>query len=164
MIAGAVALARGAWSAAGRAMKGFGNWLRKERPPGWWWRAAAAVLGVVCLGFAFVAMDAKREVLVVTERCNAQVATIESRARSATEAADTNRRALNTCRIQLEAEVGKRQQVERLAQAAVAAAEAQEAQAQAELTEWQRSYRRRPATCEAALQALETQCSTITDY
>jgi len=166
MIGGMAKLAGAAWNLAGRALSGFADWLRRPRD---WWRFAVVVLGVVCIGFAFAAKNARQEVLVVTERCNSRVLTIETEAkeatRLATETADANRRALQVCQAQLAEEVGKRQEIDQLGQEAVAAAREDAAQARNALERWRARYNRRPATCSAALEAMEAACAdTITDY
>lgn len=161
MIAGAVSLLRGAWNLAGRAMKGAGDWLRQPRD---WWRVVSVVLAVVCVGFAFSATDAKRQVVLVTQQCETRVLTIEREAEQAVTAATSTRRSLQQCQTRLTEEVGKAARAQELEREATAAAAATAAQAERDREAWQRTYRNRPATCQAALEAVEAQCSTLSDY
>lgn len=161
MIAGIASVAHGAWDLAGRAAKAVGDWLRKPRD---WWRFTAVVLAVVCLGAAFAVRDAHQQVLVVTERCNNQVVTIEAKAKTATETAQANARSLQTCKASLASEVGERQRVEELARKAVADARAGNEAAERSMADWLRQYSKRPATCQAAMDAMGEACASITDY
>lgn len=161
MIAGALSLLRGAWNLAGRAMKGAGDWLRQPRD---WWRAVSVCLALVCLGFAFAVTDAKREILLVREQCETRIITVERAAEQATVAASTTRRSLQQCQTRLADEVGKAVRAQQLEREATAAAAATAAQAERDLEAWRRTYRNRPATCQAALEAVEAACPTLSDY
>lgn len=156
MISGAISIARGAWSLAGRSMKAFGAWLRRPRD---WWRFIAVCLGVLCLGTAFAVRDARQQVLIVTEKCNTEILTIQGEAKTATSTAQANARALQVCRGQLADEVGKQQRIEQLAREAVAAAKRDADAAAKSMSEWQAQYNKRPATCQAALENMEAACA-----
>jgi len=161
MISGALSLLRGAWNLAGRAMKGAGDWLRQPRD---WWRVVSVCLAVVCIGFAFSASDAKRQVVLVTEQCQTRVLTIEREADQAVTAATTTRRSLQQCQTRLTEEVGKATRARELEREATAAAAATAAQAERDRATWQQTYRARPATCQAALTAMEAACPTLSEY
>lgn len=137
-------------------------WLRK--PGRNWWRIGCMLLGFAFMLASFAAWDQRREVLVVTERCQAQLIEVRAEADTANAVATDNRRAVETCRTRLVEEVGRAADVARLAQEAVAKARADAKAARQSMTEWERNYSRRPPTCEAALRALEDACPTITDY
>lgn len=161
MIAGIAKVAAGAWKLAGNGLERFGEWLREPRD---WWRFTAVVMAVVCLGFAFAVRDARQEVLVVTERCNATVVTVTERAKAATQTAQDNARAVQTCKAQLANEVGERQRIEELARKAVNDARAGTVAAERSMAEWLQQYSKRPATCQAAMEAMGEACASITDY
>lgn len=161
MIGGMVKLATGAWNLAGRALGAAGDWLRKPRD---WWRLVSACLGLVCVGFAFAVTDAKREILLVREQCETRIITVEREAQQAVTAATTTRRSLQQCQTRLTEEVGKAVRAAQLERDATAAAAAVAAQAERDREAWQQTYRNRPATCQAALEAVEAACPTLSDY
>lgn len=161
MIGGALKLARDAWELAGRALGAAGEWLRRPRD---WWRVVAFVLALVCVGFAFAVADTKREILLVREQCQTRIITVERQAEKAVAAANTSRAGLQQCKARLEEEVGRAARAAELEREATEAAARVAAQAARDREDWQRTYSERPASCRAALERLEVECPTITDY
>lgn len=129
-----------------------------------WWRVAAMVLGVLCLALAFDSHNSRRTVVLVQEQCQTRIVTVEREAEQAVTAAATTRRSLQQCKARLTEEVGKAVRAQELEREATAAAAAVAAQAERDREAWQRTYRNRPPTCRAALEAMEAACPTLSDY
>lgn len=144
-------------------LRGLIQWARAATPEQWW-RAGCFAAGTAFLVASFVAWDARQTIVIVRQECAAKLEAERSVSAGLSGIAENNRQAVQTCKATLTAEVGKRQEVERLGQAAVASAQQSEAQAERELTEWKRRYIERPKGCEAALQEVQAQCPTLSDY
>lgn len=129
-----------------------------------WWRVASLCLAMVCVGFAFAIADAKRQIVVVRSECQTRVVEVERQAELAIRSATSNRAALQQCKQRLEDEVGKAVEAQRMAREAKAAADATAARAEADRAAWERTYRAKPASCEAALAAMEAACPTLADF
>lgn len=129
-----------------------------------WWRVSAIVMALVCVAFAFAITDAKREIVLVREQCETRIVTVERQAEQAVTAANTSRAGLQQCKARLQEEVGRAARAAELERVAVAAAAAAAAQAKRDREEWQQTYRTRPANCQAALEAVEASCPTLSDY
>lgn len=155
MIAGLLKLWFAALSLAGKAFTAVAKWARD--PDRNWWAVACCVLAVGFLFAASAAQDAKREIVVVTQACDAKVAAEVQRF----ERADG---ALTACLANAAIERAKHDEVARQAIAAVAEVRAANKAQQAELSEWMRTYRAKPATCSAALTAMEAACAGLSDY
>lgn len=138
--------------------------VRRLREVEDWWRVTAVALGMLCLGFAFAFVDAEREVVLVQEQCQTRVLTIEHQVQAAVASASSTRRALQQCTTNLSTEVGKAARAEQLEREATAKAEATANRARLEREEWERTYSQKPATCQAALEAMEAACPTLSDY
>ncbi len=136
------------------------EWFRKDHD---WWKIGFGVAGIGFLIASFVAWDARKTIVVVREQCKAEVVAAEAQVGVVSEIAESNMAAVRQCKATLTAEVGKRQDIEKLALLAVANAQRQEAKAEAELAEWQRQYNNRPAQCDAALAEMERVCATVPD-
>lgn len=144
--------------------RGLVSWLRKPRTAEQKLRFVCLTLGFSCMLASFAAWDARRTIVVIREKCAADLQAEHGKVAEATTIAETNRAAVQTCRTTLQAEVGKRQAVERMAADAIAKAERSEAKAERDAADWQRRYERRPKGCTAALQEVQNQCATISDY
>lgn len=145
-------------------VRGVFEWLRKPRTPEQRWRFACLLLGGLCAFAAFGYWDARQTIVVVREKCAAQVREVQDKVAEATNELTGVKYEVQACRVTLKAEVGKREAIEKLAAEAVADAERDEAKAEKDAAEWQRRYEQRPKGCESALLEVQQQCSTIKDY
>lgn len=145
-------------------VRGVFEWLRKPRTPEQRWRFACLLLGGICAFAAFGYWDARQTIVVVREKCAAQVREVQGVAAAAVDEAKGARYEVKACRVALKTEIGKREAIEKLAAKAVSDAGRDEAKAEKDAAEWQRRYEQRPNGCESALLEVQQQCSTIKDY
>lgn len=152
---GVAKLLNGALDRIGKIIGGIGDWLRADHN---WWRMGCFTAAFGCMVLTFALLESRREIVLVQQTCVAQKETLVANAmtdltKSQGETA--------TCRVNLQAEVGRRQAVESLAELAIQHAGRTEAQAAQELAEWQKRYDKRPKTCDDALKALDTLCPAL---
>lgn len=152
-------------SAVGLVMdtaRGAVNWIRKDREPVEWWRMACFALGVAFAFAAFDALDSRREIVVVRLACDQEKGEIVQAALEDVAAVEQTvsrvRQNEQSCRVNLAAEVGKRQQIERDGDRAVAAARRDEAAAERELADWQKRFDDKPKLCADAIAQLDAVC------
>lgn len=152
-------------SAVGLVMdtaRGAINWIRKDREPVEWWRMACFALGVAFAFAAFDALDSRREIVVIRRACDQEKGEIVQAALEDVAAVEQTvarvRQNEQSCRANLVAEVGKRQQIERDGDRAVAAARRDEAAAERELADWQKRFDDKPKLCADAIAQLDAVC------
>lgn len=136
------------------------KWFREPHD---WWRIGVFSLGFGFMIASFVAWDARRTIVVVQRECAQKVTEVEAKVAAVQGVAESNYQAVQQCATTLKAEVGKRQETEKLAAAAVKAAKRNEAKAEAELAAWQKRYAQRPKKCDDALAEMEKVCATVPD-
>lgn len=142
-------------------VRGVIEWLRKPRTPEQKWRFACLLLGGLCAFASFGYWDARQTVVVVREKCAAEVQAVRVVATAAKNEVKGAQHEVKACRVTLKAEVGKRQLIERLAAHAVAEANRDEAVAKKQLAKWQSEYAKRPKGCDEALIQMEAQCNAV---
>lgn len=155
LLAGLWKLLQGLLAGLGKAANATGQWLRADHN---WWRIGCFTAAFACMVLTFALLDTQREVVLVRETCTAQKGALAAEAMTdlAVSQGETA-----TCRVNLQAEVGRRQAVESLAELAIQHAGKTEAEAAQELAEWQKRYDKRPKTCDDALKALDTLCPAL---
>lgn len=161
MILGLWQLACGLWARIGRIVGGIGTWLRAPHD---WWKIGFCSAGSVAMLAAFVAWDARKTILIVREQCAIDLAKKEIAVEEARAASEVSNAAVQQCATRLQTEVGKRQEIERIAREAVAQAKRRHDKAESALKAWQGKYAKRPAGCAEALKQVEAQCAVVSDY
>lgn len=145
-------------------VRGVIEWLRKPRTPEQKWRFACLLLGGLCAFASFGYWDARQTVVVVREKCAAEVQAVRVVATAAKNEVKGAQHEVKACRVTLKSEVGKREAIEAKAKKAIADAQRDEARAEKDAADWQRRYQQRPKGCESALMEVQQQCSTVKDY
>lgn len=152
---GLLKLASGIATRIGKMIGAAGDWLRADHN---WWQVGCIVGAVGCMFLTFSLVGARQEIVLVRETCTAQKDTL-----AATAMTDLTKSQgeTATCRVNLQAEVGRRQAVESLAQLAIQHAGKTEVQAAQELAAWQKRYDAKPKDCTEAVKALDTLCPAL---
>lgn len=144
--------------------RGVFVWLRKPRTGEEKWRLVCMTMGCACLIASFVAWDARQTIVVIREKCAAEVKSAQGLASTAQDEARGAKYEVKSCRVALKTEIGKREEIERAGKEATAAAATKQAKAEKSAAEWQRRYEQRPKGCDDALMEVQQQCSTVRDY
>jgi hypothetical protein len=154
-LAGIVKLWFAGLDLVGRFFSGVAAWARS--PDRNWWAVGCCICGAGFLFAASIAQDARREIVVVTQGCDLRVAT-------ETQKLERSDGALTACLANAAIERAKQEDVNRQAAAAVEAVREAAVQDRAEFAQWMKTYRAKPATCTAALEAMEAACAGLSDY
>lgn len=155
LLAGLWKLLQGLLAGLGKVANATGQWLRADHN---WWRIGCFTAAFGCMVLTFALLDTQHEVVLVRETCTSQKDTLAAEAMTDLTRAQGE---TATCRVNLQAEVGRRQAVESLAELAIKHAGRTETEAAQELAEWQKRYDQRPKTCDDALKALDTLCPAL---
>lgn len=143
------------------AATGLLRWVRKPRTGEQWWRFACLSLGAGFALASFALWDARQTIVIVREKCAADVGAAQTEATQAKASATTATNEAKSCRTNLSREVARREEIERLASEAVAKAKGEANKAESKLAHWRQKYDARPAGCDAALVEMERQCAAV---
>lgn len=174
LISGVVVLALGAaWyfglAKIGRALLGmvadglttFREWIRR---PGSKLKALCAVLALACACISLFSFQRGRQIVTIQTEFVAYRASAEAAANQCkADIADRDQRIAEFVRLAVD-EQDKLKEL--AAQAKGATVEAEKAKADAKRTraQYERLYQNKPSTCSAALDLLQSECASLSDY
>lgn len=158
----AVALARAIGAFFLERIRAVVEWARDPKRD--WWKIGCLSFGGLFLVAAMYAENRRREVLIVTERCETVTTTLKTELVTVRTTGDLDRADLATCRTFMQAVADGRQDVESENREALLALEREARAADARAAEWKRRYDNKAPSCTAALAALEGPCAEFADY
>lgn len=138
------------------------RWLRD--PARNWWKIGCVSFGACFAVAAWYADSQRRELIVVTERCQTVTTTLKTELVTVRTTADLDRADLLTCRTYMATVADGRQDVEAENREALLALEREARQADARAAEWKRRYDAKTPDCTAAAAVLEEKCAAFSDY
>lgn len=143
------------------ALRGSIEWLRK---PGHWIKALCAVLAMWAGIASITAYQARQHVIVVVQRCEADKGALQLQITAREMTIAQKDQALTAIQETLEAEAAKLRDLQARNAGLKAETAAAQAAAEKSAAAYQREFDNKPATCTAALNAMEAACPSLQDY